>query len=109
MTPGQRRRVLRDSAVALAIATVGLVLTITPGGTWWLLGLAALAGAQTALLRRRASGLPLAYDLYRALAWTLLAFAGVSLLPETARPLADVIALLVVAATIFWPKIRRAR
>jgi glucan phosphoethanolaminetransferase (alkaline phosphatase superfamily) len=109
MAGDQNRRLIRDSVIAAVLVLVGMALSVSPGGTWWLLGLAALVWAQTTLVRTLPRRSPLMQELYRALAWLLLAFAALSLLPEALRPLADVLALLAVAATVLGPKIRRAR
>src|SRR5262245_32952967 len=105
-----QRQILSYTVVAVGTLAVGMLLTLSSGGTWWLLGLAALSWGQATLLRReiRTSGMPL--RLFSAASWTLLGFALVSMLtPGWTRIICDLLVLLIIALTFVGPRMRRAR
>lgn len=110
MSKSNQRLFLSYSVVATIALASGVLLSVTDGGTWWLLLLALLVWLQSLRLRReiRTSGVLL--RLFNAVAWTLLGFALMSLLqPVSARLLGDLIVLLILAAIFVGPRMRRAR
>lgn len=105
-----RRHRVRYAVIATAVLSIGLAISLQAGGTWWLLLLAAMAWVQTLVFRREimTSGLPL--RLFSTVAWALLGFALVSLLPDPGRLIGDVLVLLVaVASFLVGPHLRRVR
>jgi hypothetical protein len=107
--PNQRLLLSYAMVATIALAT-GVLLSISDGGTWWLLVLAVLAWVQSINLRRQIHTSGLLLRLFSAVAWTLLGFALVSLLPPVAlRLIGDLVVLLILAATFVGPHMRRAR
>ncbi len=106
---------VRNAIVATAVLAIGVLLSISTsdtngGGTWWLLALAGLAWGQSVLLRREIHTSGRLLRLFQAVAYALLGFALVSLLPiSLARLGGDVLVLVLIAAAFVWPRARRAR
>lgn len=99
----------RYAALATLVIAAGLIISLQPGGTWWLLLMAALAWVQVWLLRREILTSGLVRRLFNAVSWALLGFAGASLLPGSARIIGDLVVLLIVLASFVGMGMRRAR
>jgi len=115
MSKSSQQLLLRNGIVAAAVIAIGVLLSIgtseaNSDGTWWLLGLAGLAWLQSLLLRREIHTSGRQLRLFQAVAYALLGFALVSLLPVTpGRLLGDVLVLALITAAFVWPRARRAR
>jgi hypothetical protein len=115
MPKSTQQMLLRNGIIAGVVLAVGVLLSISTtetsgSGTWWLLGLAALAWLQGSLLRREIHTSGRLLRLFQAVAYALLGFALVSLLPVSpARLAGDAIVLALIAALFAWPRARRAR
>jgi hypothetical protein len=115
MPKSSQRLLLRNGIVAAVVITVGVLLSISTSetsgaGTWWLLGLAALAWLQSSLLRREIYTSGRLLRLFQAVAYALLGFALISLLPVSpARLVGDLLVLALIAAAFVWPRARRLR
>jgi hypothetical protein len=104
-----QRMLNRYIAIGALVLLAGLVISFRARGTWWLLLMAALAWAQSRVLRREitTSGLPL--RLFNTISWALLGFAITSLLPDPARIIGDVVVLLVAVGAFIHTRLRRVR